>query len=73
MDNAIRCQFPDDMSMKMATQPKINYFRSPGGGMIALSINKSSITKIIPVFATRNPRQKTRGKKKRKLKKDSGS
>jgi len=42
--------------------PKTNYFRSPGGGVIALSINKSAITKLIPVFATRNKKQKTKNK-----------
>ena len=52
------------MKANMA-HPKTNYFRSPGGGVIPLSINKSAITRLIPVFATRNQKQKTKNKSKK--------
>jgi len=52
------------MKANMA-HPKTNYFRSPGGGVIPLSINKSTITKLIPVFATRNQKQKPKTKSKK--------
>lgn len=52
------------MMTAIMVDPKTNYFRSSGGGLIGLSVNKETITKIIPVFGTKNPDRKNKRRKK---------